>query len=94
MSTTITNTMISIHTSSMDMVSSVGGPMEAKNQCEGNATFWLYNLIETKEFICIIDALPSPGLNPLEGPTMLSCGRVGLEGRSRLPALKRGRGAC
>jgi hypothetical protein len=40
------------------------------------------------------DALPSHGLNPLEGPTMLSCGKLGLEGRSRLPALKRGRGAC
>jgi len=40
------------------------------------------------------DALPSPGLNSLEGPTMCSCGKVGLEGRSRLPALKRGRGAC
>ncbi len=40
------------------------------------------------------DALPSPGLNPLEGPTMCSCGKVGLEGRSRLLALKGGRGAC
>ncbi len=45
---------------------------------------------------CVLkpDPLPSPGLNPLEGPTMLSCGKMGLEGRSRLPALKRGRGAC
>ncbi len=41
-----------------------------------------------------IDALPSPRVNPLEGPTMCSCGKMGLEGRSRLPALKRGRGAC
>ncbi len=40
------------------------------------------------------DTLPSPGLNPLKGPTMLSCKKVGLEGRSRFPALKRGRGAC
>jgi hypothetical protein len=40
------------------------------------------------------DALPSPELNPLEGPTMLSCGKLGLEGHSRLLALKRGRGAC
>jgi len=40
------------------------------------------------------DALPSPGVNPFEGPTMLSCGKLGLEGHSRLPALKRGRGVC
>ncbi len=40
------------------------------------------------------DALPSPGLNSLEGPTMCSCGKVGLKGQSRLPVLKRGRGAC
>jgi len=40
------------------------------------------------------DALPSAELNSLEGPTMCSCGKLGLEGRSRLPALKRGRGAC
>jgi hypothetical protein len=42
----------------------------------------------------VIDALPSLGLNPLEGPTMLSCGKVRLKRRSRLPALKRGRGVC
>ncbi len=40
------------------------------------------------------DTLPSPGLNPLEGPTMLSCGKLGLGRRSQLPALERGRGAC
>jgi hypothetical protein len=42
----------------------------------------------------LFDALPSPGLNPLEGPTMLSCRKLGLGRRSRLPALERGRGAC
>jgi hypothetical protein len=42
----------------------------------------------------LFDALPSPGMNPLKGPTMLSYGKLGLEGRSRLPALERGRGAC
>jgi hypothetical protein len=42
----------------------------------------------------VANALPSPGLNPLEGPTMLNCGKLGLEGRSRLPALKGGIGAC
>jgi hypothetical protein len=55
--------------------------------------------LSTKDIIVILedtlnDALPSPLLNPLEGPTMLSCGKLGLEGRSRLPTLKRGRGAC
>ncbi len=34
------------------------------------------------------DTLPSPLLNPLEGPTMWNCGKLGLEGRSRLPAQK------
>ncbi len=34
------------------------------------------------------DALLSPLLNPLEGSTMCSCGKLGLGGRSRLPALK------
>jgi len=33
------------------------------------------------------DALPSPGVNPLEGPPKCSCGNRDLEGRSRLPAL-------
>jgi len=45
-------------------------------------------------FVKVNDALPSPELNPLEGPIMLSCGKLGLEGHSRLPTLKRGRGAC
>jgi hypothetical protein len=56
MLTTTTNIMINIRTSSMDVVSSVGAPREAKNQCEGNATFWFYKLIKTKEFICIVIA--------------------------------------
>jgi hypothetical protein len=38
--------------------------------------------------------LPSPLLDPLEGPNMLNYGKLGLEGRSRLPTLKGGRGAC
>ncbi len=42
----------------------------------------------------VVDALPSPLLDPLEGPTMQSCGNLGLEGRSQLPTLERGRGAC
>jgi hypothetical protein len=40
------------------------------------------------------DALPSPRLNPLEGPTMLNCRKLGLGRRSRLPVVERGRGAC
>jgi hypothetical protein len=48
MSTTTTNTMITIHTNSTNVVSSVGAPKEAKNQCEGNTTFWFYNLIEPR----------------------------------------------
>ncbi len=34
-----------------------------------------------------IDALPNPGVNPLEGSPKCSCGKLGLERRSRLPAL-------
>ncbi len=45
-------------------------------------------------FLSPSDAFPSPGLNPLEGSTMQSCGKLGLGRRSRLPALQRGRGAC
>jgi len=33
------------------------------------------------------DALPSPGLNPLEGSTMCSWGKLGLGRCSRLPTL-------
>ncbi len=40
------------------------------------------------------DALQSPLLDPLEGPSTLNCGKLGLEGRSRLPALKGGRGCA
>jgi len=37
------------------------------------------------------DALPSSLLDPLEGLSMLSCGKLELEGRSRFPALKGGK---
>jgi hypothetical protein len=40
------------------------------------------------------DALLSPLLDPLEGLSMLNCGKLGLEGRSRLSALEGGRRAC
>ncbi len=33
------------------------------------------------------DALPSPGVNPLEGSPKCSCGKKDSKGRSRLPAL-------
>jgi hypothetical protein len=41
----------------------------------------------------IIDALPSPGENPLEGSTKCSCGKLGLGRCSRLPTLERSRGS-
>jgi hypothetical protein len=41
-----------------------------------------------------IDASLSPLLDPLEGLSMLNYGKLGLKGRSRLPALEGGRGAC
>ncbi len=34
----------------------------------------------------------SPLLDPLEGLSRLSCGKLGIVGRSQLPALKRGKG--
>jgi len=37
------------------------------------------------------DALPSPGVNPLEGSLKCSCGKRDSEGRSWLPTLERGR---
>jgi hypothetical protein len=40
------------------------------------------------------DTLLSPLLDPLKGQTMLSCGKLGLEGRSQLPTLKGGRRMC
>jgi len=47
-----------------------------------------------QQFLRIYDALPSPGVNPLEGSPKCSCGKLGLGRRSQLLALKRGRGAC
>ncbi len=40
------------------------------------------------------DALLSPGVNPLEGFTLSSCGKLGLSARSRLPTLEKGTGSC
>ncbi len=39
------------------------------------------------------DALPSPGVNPLEGSPKCSCGKLRLGRRSQLPTLERGRGS-
>jgi hypothetical protein len=44
-------------------------------------------------FVSLSDALPSPGVNPLEGSPKCSCGKLGLGRRSRLPTLERGRGS-
>jgi hypothetical protein len=41
----------------------------------------------------ISDALPSPGVNPLEGSPKYSCEKLGLGRHSRLPTLERGRGS-
>jgi hypothetical protein len=41
-----------------------------------------------------VDILLSSLLDPLEGPSVLGCGKLELGSPSRLPALKRGRGAC
>jgi hypothetical protein len=56
LSTTTTNVMISVHTSSMDMVSFVGPPPlgEAKRQCKGSTTFWLNSLMEIEDLIYIV----------------------------------------
>jgi len=43
-----------------------------------------FNLLK----VSAIDALLSPLLDPLEGPSTLNCGKLGLESRSWLPALK------
>ncbi len=40
------------------------------------------------------DALLSPGVNPFEGFTLSSCGKLGLSTHSRLPTLDQGRGLC
>ncbi len=39
------------------------------------------------------DALPSPGVNPLEGSPKCSCEKLGLGRRSRLPTLERSKGS-
>jgi len=39
------------------------------------------------------NALPSPGVNPLEGSPKCSCGKLGLGRHSQLPILERGRGS-
>jgi hypothetical protein len=44
-------------------------------------------------FFNVFDALPSPGVNPLEGSPKCSCEKLGLGRRSRLPTLERGRGS-
>jgi hypothetical protein len=40
-----------------------------------------------------IDALSSPGVNPLEGSPKCSCGKLGVGRRSWLPTLERSRGS-
>jgi hypothetical protein len=40
----------------------------------------MFNVFLQRQAMSVCDALPSPGLNALEGPTMCSCGKLGLEG--------------
>jgi hypothetical protein len=56
--------------------------------------FGIKRMLGVVMFGLVNDVLLSLKLNPLEGPTMLSCGKLGLGARSRLPALERGRGSC
>ncbi len=46
------------------------------------------------KYVSIVDALLSSLLDPLEGLSMVNCGKWELGGRSRLPTLKGVRGAC
>jgi hypothetical protein len=45
-------------------------------------------------YVVVVNALPSSLLDPLKGLSVLSCEKLELEGRSRLPALKGVKGAC
>jgi hypothetical protein len=58
-------------------------------EISGKDPTWIY-----KSIMFYINALPSPLLSPLEGLSVLNCEKLGLEGRSRLSALKGGRRAC
>jgi hypothetical protein len=60
------------------------------NECETTTC----SHTQTQTTYSCFDALLSPLLDPLEGLSMLNCEKLGLEGRSQLPALKEGRGAC
>jgi hypothetical protein len=51
---------------------------------------WWPTKISRYQTPLLVDAPLSPLLDPLEGQIMSSCGKLGLEGRSRLPALKGG----
>ncbi len=57
-------------------------------------SFEIFRLQGDVDLNAHVDALPSSLLDPLEGLSMLNCGKLELEGRSRLSALKGVRGAC
>jgi hypothetical protein len=57
-----------------------------------NKTCCRYLNLTTQKTNALGDALPSLGVNPLEGSPKCSCGKLGLGRRSRLPTLERGRG--
>jgi hypothetical protein len=61
-----------------------------------HAQWFLFNKVRDRTIpgLMLIDALPNSLLDPLKGLSMLNCGKLELEGRFRLLALKGVRGAC
>jgi hypothetical protein len=52
-----------------------------------------FRLLTSFIIFAVVDALPSLGVNPLEGSPKCSCEKLGLERRSWLLTLERGRGS-
>jgi len=59
-----------------------GGPIQVATTMFTTTQAWALMLL-----LSVCDALPSPGVNPLEGSPKCSCGKLGLGRCSRLPAL-------
>ncbi len=63
----------------------------------GTKMTYFWDIIQIKLYYDNImqhDAPLSPGVNPLEGFTLWSCGKLGLRAHSWLPTLEKGRGSC
>jgi hypothetical protein len=66
----------------------------ANSKTKGAKSWPIYISNTINTFLDILtDALPSPGVNTLEGSPKCSCGKLGLGRRSRLPTLERSRGS-